>query len=106
MVIETPPDIRIVEDYDIESITGNSLTVTIDPFLGDSIHITPTQISIFVAPRQSLHDKSKTHPAETTTVNASHVFAVRRREREVMNMTVEQQVEWSRDLTALGARMH
>lgn len=106
MVIETPPDIRLVEDYDIEAITGNSLTVTIDPALGDTIDITPSRILIYVAPRQSRSDPTLKSSSETTTINQAHVFAVRKREREVMNLTIEQQVEWSKTFKELGGKVH
>lgn len=106
MVIETPPDFRIVEDYDIESITGNSITVTIDPSIGDTISISDAQIAIYVAPRTSQADKSQVNPAETTTINATHVFAVRKRERQIMNMTVEQQFEWQKTFKEMGNKMH
>lgn len=106
MVIETPPDCRLVEDYDIEAITGNSMTVTIDPTLGDTIDINPTRILIYVAPRQSQVDPTKKSPSETTTINQSHVFAVRKREREIMNLTIEQQVEWSRTFKEMGSKTH
>lgn len=106
MIVETPPEFKTVEDYDIESITGNSLSVIIDASIGDTISFTDTTIDIYLASRQSRIDPANVSPPETTSVNRAHVFAVRRRERKVPNLNPEQQAEWSRTFQEMGGKIH
>ena len=103
MLISNPDTKKIVHDYDIVSVHGMMLPITIDLEAGDTVEHTSETIKFYLSKKPSIHDPSKILPAEDITVMKIHVFSVQHREREVLELTPEQKFEWSKTVQELSS---
>ena len=97
MILKSPdPARRIVEDYDFSFVGGQTLPITIDKELGDTITFdsAPVGVTIKLVAKPSLTDPSKMLMPEEITIFYSHLIAVQKRLREVVDMTTEQREQW------------
>lgn len=99
MIIQNVDRKRVVTDYEIKFESGDTFAITIDPGLGDS----DKWFDKFVEFRLAKVDKpGNTHPAETILVYLDKVVMLVRREREILDLTPEEEEKWSnaiKDLT-------
>lgn len=98
MIINTPLETKVVDEYDIATGGGLVMPVTIDPKAGDTFEESDSKFTIHIAPRQSMNDPMKSLPAENITIYKSHVISINHRTREVPPLTPEQQFEWNKTL--------
>jgi hypothetical protein len=103
MLVETPQEMKVVEEYDIATAGGLIMPVTIDPKEGDSFEELGDRFIIRLVPKSSIYDSEKKHPAEDITIYKQHVISVNHRTREVPPLTPEQQFQWQKTSQELGA---
>lgn len=106
MEISSPVEKKIVTDYDIEGMTGITLSLTIDTEAGDTFNRTPDVLEIYLSPKPHRTDPTKVIPAEEFEVQRAHVFCIRKRTREVLGLTPEQQIEWQKSFEDMGSKTH
>lgn len=107
MLIETPIPITIVEEYDIVTSSGQCMPLTINPKLGDKIDLTDKDvIRVYLSPKPSLHDPTKTFPAEYITIFTKYIISIQQRQREVKDLTTDQKTEWPKEVSHLGKSAH
>jgi|SRR6266496_3572096 len=96
------PTERIVEDYDFILSSSQTLPVTIDRDLGDSITFltSPLAVVIKLAAKPSLANPDVLLPEEEVTIFQAHIIAIQKRNRVVLDQTVEQKEEWKQALKA------
>lgn len=104
--IEAPLNPKLVLDYDFTLEGGIGIPVTIDPSLGDEITFSDMEVRITLRGRPTLQDKSKFLAPDAVVLNRTKVLAYHVREREVLPLSPEQQVEWDKTIQELGATQH
>ena len=103
MYITTPENRRFVDDYDFTFPGGVQVLITIDESVGDVIVSGPEVIVASLAAKASLNDPTKLLPAEETTIFARQLLCYQRREREILELTPEQQFEWKKTIKELNS---
>ena len=96
MILTTPEVKHLVLDYDIVFSSGMVLPLTIDEKAGDVITIGDKYIEVFMSAKPSMNDPKKTIPAESMTLFLQHVVSIQHRQREVVELSPEQKLEWAR----------
>lgn len=89
---------KTVTEYDFVFTSGMMMPLTVDTLAGDKITFGTEYIQAYLAPKPTLNDPDKFLPAENITLFTKHVLSIQQREREVTDMTPEQQFEWKRTL--------
>lgn len=84
MIIESLPEVRVVDDYDFQFVNGAMMPVTVDQSVGDTIEFGPDRTKIHLAEKPSIQDSSKKLPAEDILVFNQHVITVQHRKRELL----------------------
>lgn len=90
-----PP--RRVHDYDFMLSNGAVQTVTVDEKAGDTVDINEFSVRIIISPKSSF-DRTKTIPGEEIVMFSRHIVSIQKREREITELTPEQQYEWSKTI--------
>ncbi len=103
MMIESPTTKTILEDYDVVSVNGMMMPITINATLGDTIELGPTQIVAHLVAKPSINDPNKLLPAEHIIIYTAQVFSIQHRTREVTNLTPEQRFELDKTYQELAS---
>lgn len=98
MILETPVIKKTVEDYDFVFSSGVAMPVTIDLAAGDTVDVFQDKILIHLTAKPSFHDPDKILPAEDIKIFTSHLISIQHREREIIELTPEQKLEWKKVL--------
>lgn len=98
MVVNSPEVKKTVEDYDFTLSSGMMMPITVDTTMGDIIKVGSEVVQIHLVARPSLNDPTKHLPAEDITIFTKHLVSVQHRTREVVELTPEQQFEWTKTL--------
>ena len=103
MILKSPdPTRRIVEDYDFTFNGGQVLRITTDKEGGDTVSFeqAPLAIQIKITEKPSLAP-GFTNPAREVTIFQTHLIAIEKSLREVVDMTVEQKEQWKEAIKVL-----
>ena len=101
MILKSPdPARRLVEEYKFSFSGGQILPVIIDKEAGDTVSFEkqPLAILISIVAKPSYFDPTVRTKAEEITIFYTHLLAIEKFEREVVDMTVEQREEWKEAL--------
>ena len=102
MIIETPPKTKLIDDYDIVFSSGMMIPISVDLAAGDTIDFNNLTIKVHLTSKPSLNDPMKSLLAEDMTFFMAHVVSIQHRVREVIELTPEQQFEWTKVVQELG----
>ena len=105
MLLKSPdPAKHIVEDYDFSFVGGQILPITIDKAAGDTITFesAPVGVVIKLVAKPSSLDPSKMLLPEEITIFYTHLIAIQKRQREVVDMTDAQREEWREAMKAFA----
>ena len=102
MVVSSPEAKKILNEYDITSLQGIVLPVTIDLDAGDTIDFDEQVIRIHLSAKLSQLDPDRMLPAENITVFVKNIFTVQHRTREIVQETPEQREAWKGVLQELS----
>lgn len=104
MQIETPQEMKVVDEYDIATDAGLVMPITIDAKEGDTFEEHDDRFIIHLVPKSSIYDSAKKHPAEDITIYKRHVISLNHRIREIPPLTPEQQFQWQKTAQELGTK--
>ena len=93
MIIHSPTEPRIVDDYNIVFLNGIDWPITIDKQSGDEIDFQQDRIVIKFGHRSSVVDESIRTPSEDQTIYLNNVIIVRHIQRTFIPQTKEQKDE-------------
>jgi hypothetical protein len=105
MIVKSPePKKRKIDDYEIHLEGGIILPLNLDFEAGDSVdwEHSPTAIRVKLASKPSVTDVGINTLEEDLTIMLSKVLFIQHRQREVTDLTVEQQLEWSKTIQELS----
>ena len=94
MILNTPDDRHVVDDYDFVFNSGLVIPVTINAEAGDSITFNESVVKIYVASQPSMNDAQKMLPSRDITLFTRHLAAAEHRIREVIALNPEQKHQW------------
>lgn len=106
MLIYDPDLKKTVHEYDITFENGMTIPVTVDTLAGDTYNEDEENVLVFLAPKPSKTDKSKILPAENIRIFKKKILVIQDREREINQLTPEQQAAWEQTLSDLGVTTH
>lgn len=105
-MILNSPDIpsRIVDEYEFWFENGNSITVSIDKELGDSIDFSthPMAVVISLSAKPGKTDPSQMMDAQDLTVFIGHVLSIQHTTKTFTPPTLAQQDEWKKTILELS----
>jgi len=102
MIVNTPEIKYVVDDYDFVFINGMVLPHTVNERVGDTIQFFDTAVVIHLAPKPSMTDSKVMLPAEDITIFKTHLAMQQHRVREVIEVSPEQQHEWTTTLKEIS----
>ena len=100
MIVNTPEEKKVVDDYDFVFSSGLVIPITIDLAAGDQIQFNESIIKIYVASQPSMNDEKKMLPSRDITLFTKHLAAAEHRIREVVALDPEQKHQWLETLKA------
>jgi hypothetical protein len=98
MRLETPLVKKLVNDYDVVFTSGVSMALTVDLEAGDTIDLGEKTILVHLTAKPSPADPDTLLAAEDITIFVGHVLSIQRREREITQLTPDQQYAWAQTL--------
>jgi hypothetical protein len=101
MLVNTPDEVKVVDDYDITFQSGFGMPLTVDIEAGDTITFSDDAILVKLASKPSSTNSTKMLPQEDITIFTKHIVAVQHRERRVTVLTPEQQHAWNQTLSEM-----
>lgn len=102
MLIYDPDLKKTVHEYDVTFENGMTIPVIVDVDAGDTYRETNDHLLVFLAPKPSKTDKTKILPAENIKIFKSKILVIQDRDREINQLTPEQQAVWEKTLEDLG----
>ena len=106
MQINSPVKKSVIEDWDITVVGGAPIGISLDRELGDTCDFPSTNpiIHFHRVARPSLVNQSETIPAEDFYIPVANVLGIRKQDRIVEPLSVEEQEEWQRAMEELTGR--
>ena len=103
MLINTNPEPRVVDCYDVTFSTGLFMSVTVDKEAGDTVDWTtsPMTVIFHLTEKPSITDPDTKLPAEDLTIFIPHVLAIQHRTQTNLKPTTEQTDDFRKTLHAL-----
>lgn len=101
MEINVPLETKQLTYYDITFISGLGMPITIDEASGDTIDLTDTKITIYLAPRPKLEDPKDLTHAQHIILFMPHIAGIHYYTKEVAQLTPDQQYEYAQTIKEL-----
>ena len=106
MQINSPVKQSVIEDWDITLIGGVPIGISLDRELGDTCDFPSTHpiIHFHRVARPSAVNQSETIPAEDFYIPVANVLGIRKQDRIVEPLSIEEQEEWQLAMEELTGR--
>lgn len=100
----TPPEIKIVHEFDLVLSNGTAMALTLEPELGDTVVETAETMVFALQPRVPFPEATTTTPCEHVVVYKRHLMAVQSRVREIKAGQVADWTKYLPEFTDLPAQ--
>lgn len=106
MQINTPTKVKQIEDWDFSFGNGSSISIVIDREEGDTCDFPSnnTIIHLHRVARPSVVNLKETIPAEDFYIPVANVLGIRKQERVIQPLSIEDQEEWQNVLEELTGK--
>ena len=106
MQINNPVKTSTIEDWDFSFGNGSTISIAVDRELGDTCDFPSNNpiIHLHRVARLSLVNPDQTIPAEDFYIPVSNVLGIRKQDRIVEPLSIEQQEEWQLAMEELTGR--
>lgn len=104
MNVETSSEPKLIEEYEIATLGGLVMPVTIDEKAGDTFLELNDRLVIHLSSKTSMHDSTKRLPSEDITIYKQHVISINHRVREVLPLTPEQQYQFQKTVQEMTSK--
>ncbi|MGD9685355.1 MAG: hypothetical protein AB7W16_29650 [Candidatus Obscuribacterales bacterium] len=97
---------RIVEDWDFTFINGSTISIVIDREEGDTCEFSPNSpfVRLHRVERPSAINPMEKLPPEEFFISVANVLGIRKQQRTVSPLSIEEQQEWQEVLEELTSK--